>query len=323
MIDIIIPTYNNLNGLITTLNSIPEREELNITIIDDCSTQDIDYNNIASQYKLFKLSKNSGPGMARQYGIDNTYEPYLMFIDTGDIFMDNIFDEVIEEVKSNPSIDIFSFVHKSNRAEKNENRTHNRMHGRIYKREFLKKYNICFCETGSYANEDIGFNRICRLLINEGLGEHKFIDKLIYEWIRDDNSLTLQNNKEFGYKKQNVGLALNAIYVYNKCKGLISADALEKECGYIIGSLYNNFLQTASERPEFVEESWAGAHLYYTTIYKPNNYGITPGLYQLMAQTLRTARKKNWNKHIPINIQRFLKDLDNYNSPPSWYLIKD
>jgi glycosyltransferase involved in cell wall biosynthesis len=46
MIDIIIPTYNNLEGLKLTLNSIPKDDRYHITIIDDCSTQDIDYSDM-------------------------------------------------------------------------------------------------------------------------------------------------------------------------------------------------------------------------------------------------------------------------------------
>jgi hypothetical protein len=37
------------------------------------------------------------------------------------------------------------------------------MHGKVYKREFINKYGITFTPESSYMNEDIGFNRACRL----------------------------------------------------------------------------------------------------------------------------------------------------------------
>ena len=54
MIDIIIPTYNNKQGLIKTIQSIPKNKNLLITIIDDCSTQMIDYSDLEKQYKIIK-----------------------------------------------------------------------------------------------------------------------------------------------------------------------------------------------------------------------------------------------------------------------------
>ena len=39
------------------------------------------------------MPQNSGPGNVRQYGIEHTQEPYIMFIDTGDYLINtNIFD---------------------------------------------------------------------------------------------------------------------------------------------------------------------------------------------------------------------------------------
>ena len=106
MIDIIIPTYNNKQGLIKTLNSLPKNNNFTITIIDDCSTQDIDYSDIINQYTLLQMPMNSGPGNVRQYGIDRTKEPYIMFVDTGDFLLP--FD-IISIIKNYSQIDIFSF----------------------------------------------------------------------------------------------------------------------------------------------------------------------------------------------------------------------
>ena len=85
-----------------------------------------------------------------------------MFIDTGDVFIGRTsFDAIEAAIRENPNADIISFpyIYK----EKILNETSNRMHGKIYKRSFLEKYSITFAPESSYFNEDIGFNRACRL----------------------------------------------------------------------------------------------------------------------------------------------------------------
>lgn len=191
------------------------------------------------------------------------------------------------------------------------------MHGRIYKRDFLIKNNITFCKESSYVNEDIGFNRICRLFT-----EFKFIPKPIYMWTYNENSLTKKNNEEFLYKKQNIGLALNGIHIYNTCKDKIFSWDLEEQCGEILGALHYNFIRVAQERVEDINYAWEGAKLFYNKVWAPNKFQITNSLYQVLGKTLQEARKKRdiWCKPIPINIQRFLQDLERYENVPNWYI---
>lgn len=319
MIDIIIPTYNNKEGLIKTLNSIPSRADLTITVIDDCST--IVYPDMREQFPsahFYRLPSNRGPGLVRQWGIEHTSEPYIMFIDTGDYFLDSsIFDKVINEIQKSPNIDFFSWQHISESLNKVCNNTHNRLHARVYKRKFIENNNICFCPESSFVNEDVGFNRICRLLTTM-----KFIPMPIYMWTSDENSLTRKDNNLFTYQKQNMGLALNGIHIYNHIKGKVSPQIILKEIGEIMGALYYNIVKTAQERPEYLNNSWNGARLFYTTIYKPyGNDAENISLHQIFSKLLQQAQKKRetWKKSIPLNVNRFLSDIDKYENPPSWY----
>ena len=72
MIDIIIPAYNAHDTIMKTLISINLqniKNKVNVYIIDDCS--DVDYSREVDLFfdkiniKQLKLSKNSGPGVAR------------------------------------------------------------------------------------------------------------------------------------------------------------------------------------------------------------------------------------------------------------------
>ena len=105
---------------------------------------------------------NSGPGFARQYGINKTSNPYIMFIDTGDVILLGEQQKILQTIEENPNVDVFAWLYYY----KDELTKHsdNRMHGKVYKREFLDKYGITFCAESSYMDEDVGFNRTCRLL---------------------------------------------------------------------------------------------------------------------------------------------------------------
>ncbi len=77
MIDIIIPAYNAHETIRKTLMSICIQnnvKDLNIYIIDDCSDEPYDYLidefNKYLNIKIERLNKNSGPGVARNRGLE-------------------------------------------------------------------------------------------------------------------------------------------------------------------------------------------------------------------------------------------------------------
>ena len=108
MLDIIIPTYKNKEGLRRTLSSINTNllTEITITVIDDCS--EMYYNDILEEFpffSIFYMPQNSGPGNARQMGIDITKNPYITFVDTNDTFVSDEMQEVmLNTIKQYPDI---------------------------------------------------------------------------------------------------------------------------------------------------------------------------------------------------------------------------
>ena len=91
-ISIIIPCFNTgylLNNLTELI--LQSRQYVEIIIIDDCSTDESF--DIATQLakenqgiiSVYKTEKNSGPGIARNMGIENAAGEYLWFIDSDDL----------------------------------------------------------------------------------------------------------------------------------------------------------------------------------------------------------------------------------------------
>jgi glycosyltransferase involved in cell wall biosynthesis len=159
MIDLIIPHYNNIEGLKRTLASI-DTHIFDVLVLDDASTDDISF--IKSLPKHYLFLHNCGPGKVRQHGLRITDKSYVMFMDAGDVFTSFEAQQGIAAAAyAYPDVNVFSFpyFHKGKLTKE----TDNRIHGKLYKREFLDKYDISFAPESSYLNEDIGFNRTCRL----------------------------------------------------------------------------------------------------------------------------------------------------------------
>ena len=90
-LEVLIPVYNDSQGLTQTINSIDD-ENLSITIIDDGSTDSIglsSFKNYKSNINLIHLKVNSGIIVALNKGLDslsNNPPKYIFRIDAGDIF---------------------------------------------------------------------------------------------------------------------------------------------------------------------------------------------------------------------------------------------
>lgn len=90
-LEVLIPVYNDAQGLVETIDSI-DNENLSITIIDDGSTNPIHLSNFKknkANIKIITLEANSGIIVALNKGLDslNNYPTdYVFRIDAGDIF---------------------------------------------------------------------------------------------------------------------------------------------------------------------------------------------------------------------------------------------
>ena len=304
MIDLIIPYYDNPEGLIRTLDSI-NRNIFYVTVIDDGSAFYLPYHPAIDQ--VFRHT-NCGPGLSRQKGIIKTNNPYIMFIDTGDIFISQeVQKEITHAIYIDPNANIFSFPYYHHEQLTKE--TDNRMHGKVYKRKFIEKYNISFCPESSYMNEDIGFNRICRYLT-----DIEFINVPLIKQIYDEHSLTQKDKCAVLYRDQNRALALVSIHTINTLiKNNIDP---QEEISQIAVSLYYWFIRTMTERPEFAQESWTGARIFYMQFQNqiiPNNLIVGNAL---LKQCFEYIKKVSF----PINILRFADEIQKFEIIPDKYL---
>lgn len=205
-IDIIIPAFKVHNTLYQTLCSIAQqtyKDKVKVTIVNDCCPEG-SYYKIIKKFKKdldieeIKMPKNGGPGLARQYGIDNTKCPYIMFVDADDILLGMAAIENLYKGIEEHNVGVLF----SNFLENNQNNIlipHNSdiiwVFGKIYKRQFLKDNNIYF--ENIRGNEDALFNKKIILSLTYSV---PFVDNYFYEWNHNkESSITQINSHQYDF----------------------------------------------------------------------------------------------------------------------------
>lgn len=109
---IIIPQKNSFTSLLRLCNSIPDNDNIQIIIVDDCSDL-----NVLNEIKINKFNNNveiifcdvsKGAGAARNIGINHAKGKWLLFADADDYFTDN-FNNLLNKY-SNSASDIIYFT---------------------------------------------------------------------------------------------------------------------------------------------------------------------------------------------------------------------
>lgn len=109
---IITPQYNSFELMDYYFKSLENQtlKDFEVIIVDDCSTDGSfeklkeKISNTSISIKLYKTRKNSGPGAARNIGIENASGEWITFVDNDDWIEENFLervDKVIEQEKVN------------------------------------------------------------------------------------------------------------------------------------------------------------------------------------------------------------------------------
>ena len=87
---LIIPHYNIPKLLRRLLSTVPKRNDLQVIVVDDCSTKELDeLEKVKQEYswvEWYDTGTNGGGGKARNVGLDHAKGKYLIFADADDYF---------------------------------------------------------------------------------------------------------------------------------------------------------------------------------------------------------------------------------------------
>lgn len=202
MIDIIIPAYNCRKTLDRTLGSLIAQTDKNfqITVIDDCSTEDIkeivDFYIPKLDISYIRNEKNIGCGMSRQVGIDNTTNKYFCFLDSDDVFMPYTVETFNSTIEACPDLEyLHTYFYEQLMVDGNpalvlKKEGFTWCHGKLYNRELIKKFGIKNSPTVRWADDSF-FNSMCTELM-----ELQIIKIPTMIWCNNRESVTRKLKKE-------------------------------------------------------------------------------------------------------------------------------
>ncbi len=341
LIDVIIPAYNVSDDILfRCLASIACQDiasELEITIVDDASTVQ-NYNKVASHFdsvmkiNILRYETNCGPGVARQYGLDHTSNGYVTFIDADDTFNGAFALKALRnsiEVNNGlfqMAVGVFDEVHESglHAGDGPILMAHEQdmvwMFGKLYRRSFIDKYKIRFHET-SRANEDNGFNTICRLCMNDQ-EQINFIPAHVYYWHENLNSITRVNDCQYSFGSSErdsfYGYVENMIYAVKEAKkrapynGGITMWAVS-----CMLNIYEYYIECVGRAPEHADGNFQWCKRYYDEVYSTLENDIYE---EILSQHYNDVMRNAYmgdklNGIIPcISIFEFLDKLKNSNN---------
>lgn len=303
-IDIIIPAYKAQKTILRTLSSIACQSilpDLEITIVNDCCPNG-DYGEFVKMFspymsiKEIKTPKNGGPGLARQYGIDNTSNQYFVFIDADDTFAGAMALEILRKgISLDPSIQccVGTFIElRENLQMVPHENDMVWMFGKIYKRDFIQKYKIHFNDTR--ANEDTGFNTWVKLLCSNNPKERvHWIKEAVYYWHENENSITRINNGQYSFDQSFCGWTDNMIYAIKEAKKIQPfngyIDQYTLEC---MLTLYSYYIETVARNSVFADQNWEYVKKFYNSCYKKIEANITD---EMFAVAYSVNQQSNWS----------------------------
>lgn len=201
MIDIIIPAYNAYETIGKTIGSIAKqinRNDLIVYIVNDGSTKSYDY--IIEQYKsLLKIKEvtieNSGPGEARQKGLDSSKNEFIVFMDADDELYREDSILTLLNIIHNADLAQGAFLEKTKDGEKVLEAQYCYLHGKMYRRSIIKEYKIKFDKKRRYEGdiyEDSAFNQ----LYSVSCKNVATTNEIVYIYNYNTNSITKSNNDE-------------------------------------------------------------------------------------------------------------------------------
>ena len=323
-IDVIIPAYKAHNTILRTLSSIAEQtilQDVDVTIVNDCCPEG-DYSKFVKMFspymsiKEIKLKQNGGPGVARQYGIDNTEDEFFTCMDADDTLCGAIALEILREgINIDPIIKCCSasFMQLGDTLQTMVGHANDMvwMFGKIYRREFINHYKIRFNDTR--ANEDTGFNTIVKLLCDNPNEQVRYITECVYYWHNKEGSITRINDGQYAYDQCLCGWTDNMIDAINHVKKYkpFSGAAMQWTVTCMI-NLYHYYIETVARKPVFAEQNWEYVKKFYHACYKRIEEDISD---EIFSQMFSMCSQEKWASGaligiIPhIGIKEFLEKL--------------
>lgn len=248
-LSVIIPRYQETEKeMFPLLSSIKNQSgidfsDIEVVISNDGGSVELneDFLNLFDlDIKQVSLKKNSGPGVARQAGIDAASGQYVMFCDADDILHNSgVLGAFIQEAELNSPDMIFTSWLEELKDKKmqyhyitheNENTW---MHGKLIRRGFLLQNNIRF-HNDLRVHEDSYFLCIASLLTKN----KRYLPITSYIWKYNPDSITRQNDASYTFDSMSTFIHACSL-AHEQIEGKINYGLMEYKILQFV--LYNYF----------------------------------------------------------------------------------
>lgn len=247
LLDIIIPQYSESEKTLSNLLSSISNQinidfnDIKIIIVNDHSPfmprhQFIsDYQNL--NIMLLQTPKNVGPGLARQYGIDNSNSNYITFIDADDTYYsNNVLERILKILKEKqPDVLLSKWMEEQIIGSKATDIIHTSdliyLHGKFIKRKYLLDNNFKF-SPNLRLHEDSFF--CTTLLLNT---KDPYYTDVITNYWRNNKESIIRKKRKYHYIISSLGDLIQSNidvgHELDKRKSIHKDEYLIKACAYL------------------------------------------------------------------------------------------
>lgn len=113
-VSIIIPHYNSPKKLKRLLDSIPNKDDIEVIVVDDRSDKELEFldiiiENYSSKTIGFYINnrENKGAGTCRNIGLEKATGEWILFADADDYYVDDFYEKIKKYLKTNYDIVFF------------------------------------------------------------------------------------------------------------------------------------------------------------------------------------------------------------------------
>lgn len=213
----IIPHHNSPFLLSRCLDSIPQRDDIQIIVVDDNSDEDkkpIESNRPEIEYIYISKDNSKGAGRARNIGLQHAKGKWLLFSDADDYYKEGFLDIISKYKESSYDIVYFNFEYRDGKTlellpdlhfrkyfEEYDDSTfakdcvrfrHNVPWTKLVLRSYIEKFGLYFEETPN--GNDILFSMLAGYFTQNIQVEKDSV----YVYLRNDNSILTTKNQSAG-----------------------------------------------------------------------------------------------------------------------------
>ena len=227
---IIIPHYNSLDVLPRAIESVPDRDDIEILVIDNSPTP-INSNLFSNRKNVhvYYSERTKGAGHARNVGIKNANGKWLFFLDADDFFTENAF--VYIDKYNNTEVDIIYFKTTSCYSD-----TRKPAHRAESTNQIIESY----LQTGDESSLRFGWGAPWAKMIRHSLVTRQ---NIVFDEVKASNDIMF--SLQVGYYAKNIFVSTDLIYCITLRNGsLTQTPSLENLTARIdVVCRYNTFIK--------------------------------------------------------------------------------